>query len=87
MNYTLQSPIKTNDGSTVKSVEIKTVKVRHLKAAEAARKDGDDMMAGIALIAAVTELPVDVVEEMDARDFTALSEKLADFLPKPASGA
>ena len=84
MNITLKTPITIADGTVIKTVEVGTVKVKHLKAAEAARKDGDDMMAGIALIAAVTELPVEAIEEMDARDFTALSEGLADFLPKPA---
>jgi hypothetical protein len=87
MSYTLKSPIKTADGTVIKTVTMGNVKVKHLRAAEGARKDGDDMMAGIALVAAVTELPVEVIEEMDARDFTAISEGLADFLPKPASGA
>lgn len=84
MNYTLQTPIKLPDGSTVQNVQIGSVKVKHLKAAEVARQGGDDMSAGIALLAAVTDLPVSAVEEMDARDFAALSEALADFLPKPA---
>lgn len=85
MNYTLKTPIKLPDGSTVQNVEIGAVKVKHLKAAEAARSDGGDMAAGIALIASMTGLPVEAVEEMDARDFTAMSEGLADFLPQPAS--
>jgi hypothetical protein len=84
MKHKLQTPI-TYSGGVVDTVEIGTVKVKHLKAGELARKDGDDMMAGIALIAAVTNLPVEVIEEMDARDFTVLSEAMADFLPKPAS--
>lgn len=82
--YKLKTPLTKPDGDVVKEVKIGAVKVKHLKAAENARADGGDMMAGIAMIAAVTELPVEVVEEMDARDFTALSEQVADFLPRPA---
>jgi hypothetical protein len=85
MKHELKAPITGADGKIIKWVEVKPVKVKHLKAAELARANGGgDMMAGIALLAAVTELPVEVIEELDARDFTVLSENMADFLPKPA---
>jgi hypothetical protein len=83
--YKLKTPITTPDGDVVKEIKIGAVKVKHLKAAEQARADGGDMMASIAMIAAITELPVAAVEDMDARDFAALSEQVADFLPPPAS--
>ena len=86
MKHELKSPITAADGTIIRTVTMAAVKVKHLRAAEAARKEGDDIAAAIALLAAVTSLPVEVVEEMDARDFTALSEGLADFLPRPASG-
>jgi hypothetical protein len=84
MKHELQTPITGTDGKLIKSVVIGTVKVKHLKSAEVARRDGDEMMAGIALLAAVTELPVEVIEEMDARDFATISEAMGSFLPKPA---
>jgi hypothetical protein len=83
MKHSLKTPIKMADGSTIKDVEVSTVKVKHLRVAEAARNDGGEFAAGIALLAAVTGLSVEAVEEMDAMDFTALQEKLAGFLPQP----
>jgi len=85
MNINLKTPVTGPDGKLIKTVEIGAVKVKHLKTAEIARNGGGgDMAAGIALLAAVTGLDVETVEELDARDFTTLSEKMADFLPKPA---
>lgn len=84
-NYKLKTPITKPDGDVVKEVKIGAVKVKHLKAAENARADGGDMAASIAMLASILDLPVEAVEEMDARDFQALSEQVADFLPQPAS--
>jgi hypothetical protein len=84
MKYELKFPITGTDGKLIKTIEIGTVKVKHLKAAEGARQDGGDMAVGIALLAAVTQLPVETIEEMSASDFSEMSEKMTDFLPKPA---
>ena len=82
--HILKSPITLPDGKVLKEVTMGAVKVKHLRAAEAARKTGDDVDAAVVLLAAVIGLPVEVIDDMDARDFATLSEGMGDFLPKPA---
>ena len=76
---TLREPIKTADGSTVKAVTLRRAKVKDLKKVDAARAEGGEMQAGIVMVACITGLPVETIEEMDAADFTTVSEKIADF--------
>lgn len=44
------------------------------------------MIGGIALIASMNNLDLDVIREMDLEDFTALQEDLASFFPQVRSG-
>jgi len=80
---TLREPISTAEG-VISTVMLRRPKVKDLKKVDAARAEGGDMQAGIAMVAAITGLSVEVVDEMDAADFTTISEALADFF-QPAS--
>jgi hypothetical protein len=87
---TLQFPI-TVDGREVSEVTITRPKVKDLKAMDAAL-DGitDKLDQGIIMVSVLTGLSHDAVEELDADDFTELSEVVAGFFPQakaPGNGA
>jgi uncharacterized protein (DUF934 family) len=79
---TLQFPI-TVDGREVSEVTITRPKVKYLKAMDAAL-DGitDKLDQGIIMVSVLTGLSHDAVEELDADDFTELSEVVAGFFPQ-----
>jgi hypothetical protein len=66
---------------------IRRPKVRDLRAMERAREPGaTEMDLCIAMAAELCDLPLEVVDEMDAADFAAISEVITRFLPQaPAS--
>ena len=79
------------EGRTVTDVQVRRPKVKDLRAME---RDGPNPASqidqGVAMAALLTELPVEVIDEMDAVDFAAVSEVIAGFLPMgpaPATGA
>ena len=43
---------------------------------------GTELDQGIAMAAALCDLPLEAMDEMDAGDFAAISEVLASFLPR-----
>ena len=64
-------------------VTIRRPKVRDLRAMEKMREpDGTELDQGIAMAAALCDLPLEAIDEMDAADFAAVSEVLVGFLPK-----
>ncbi len=64
-------------------VTVRRPKVRDLRALEKVREPGTtELDQGIAMAAALCDLPVDAMDEMDAADFAAISEVLGGFLPK-----
>ncbi|MFA8387551.1 MAG: phage tail assembly protein [Pelagibaca sp.] len=67
----------------VSEVTITRPKVKDLKAMDAAL-DGikDKLDQGIVMAATLTGLPPEVIEELDAEDFTKLSEEVASFFPQ-----
>ncbi len=67
----------------VSEVTITRPKVKDLKAMEAAL-DGikDKLDQGIVMVSVLTGLPPEAVEELDADDFTRLSEEVAGFFPQ-----
>lgn len=79
--HTLKEPLSTESG-VLSIVRLRAVKVRDLKNAERARAAEGDFAANIALMASVTGLSIEQVEDMGAEDFADLQERLADFLPK-----
>jgi len=69
------------DGETVEAVSLRRPKVRDLRKMEAARSGGD-MEQSVVLMAALTDLPVSVIEEIDSDDFMKLSKMIEGFFPK-----
>jgi Phage tail assembly chaperone proteins, E, or 41 or 14 len=78
--HKLSNPVTLN-GQTVSEVTVSNIKVKHLKAVEKAREEGGDFNAAIAVVAGLTGLSAELVEEMDATDFATLSEMAESFLP------
>lgn len=80
-----------HDDKEITQVMLRRPKVKDLKRLNAAL-DGvtDQLDQGIVLAATLTGLPVEVIEELDADDFTTISEVIADFFPQakaPGNGA
>ena len=78
------------DGKTVTDVQVRRPKVKDLRAMERDNTAASTQIdQGVAMAALLTELPVEIIDEMDAVDFAALSEVIAGFLPQgpaPATG-
>ena len=78
----LVSPFKVED-RTIAEVTIRRPKVRDLRALEKVREPGStELDQGIAMAAALCDLPLAAMDEMDAGDFAAISEVMGGFLPK-----
>jgi hypothetical protein len=79
---TLSEPIQF-EGREIAEVHITKPKVKDLKRMNAAL-DGitDPLEQGIVMAASLTGLPVEVIEDLDADDFTTISEVIADFFPQ-----
>jgi hypothetical protein len=79
------------DGKTITEVQVRRPKVKDLRAMERENNGtATQIDQGVAMAALLTELPVEIVDEMDAVDFAAVSEVIAGFLPQgpaPATGA
>jgi len=70
------------DGKSVSEVQVRRPKVKDLRAMERDHGTaGSQIDQGVAMAALLTELPVMVIDEMDAVDFAAVSEVIAGFLP------
>jgi hypothetical protein len=75
-------PITVEDRE-VSEVTITRPKVRDLKAMDAALVGITDKLdQGIVMVSVLTGLPPEAVEELDADDFTRLSEEVAGFFPQ-----
>ena len=78
----LVRPIRVEE-RMITEVTIRRPKVRDLRAMEKMREpEGTELDQGIAMAAALCDLPLDAMDEMDAADFAAISEVLGSFLPK-----
>ena len=79
------------DGKSVTEIQVRRPKVKDLRAMERDNSvPATQVDQGVAMAALLTELPIDVIDEMDAVDFAAISEVIAGFLPQgpaPATGA
>ena len=76
-------PITVEDRE-VSEVTITRPKVKDLKAMDAALVGITDKLdQGIVMVSVLTGLPTEAVEELDADDFTRLSEEVAGFSPRP----
>jgi hypothetical protein len=75
-------PITVEDRE-VSEVTITRPKVKDLKAMDAALVGITDKLdQGIVMVSVLTGLPPVAVEELDAEDFTKLSEEVAGFFPQ-----
>ena len=78
----LHYPVTVEDRE-LSEVTITRPKVRDLKAMDAALVGITDKLdQGIVMAATLTGLPPEVIEELDAEDFTKLSEEVAGFFPQ-----
>ena len=86
----LSQPI-TWEGKTVTDVQVRRPKVKDLRAMERDNSaTATQIDQGVAMASLLTELPVEIIDEMDAVDFATVSEVIAGFLPQgpgPATGA
>jgi hypothetical protein len=78
----LVRPIRVGE-RMITEVAIRRPKVRDLRAMEKLREPGStELDQGIAMAAALCDLPMEAMDEMDAADFASISEVLGGFLPK-----
>lgn len=78
----LRRPVTIGE-QTISEVTVRRPKVKDLRAMERAREPGGtEMDQGVAMAAALCDLAVEVVDEMDAADFASVSEVITGFLPK-----
>jgi hypothetical protein len=73
----------TFEGRDIAEIRIAKPKVKDLKRMNAALEGITDRLdQGIVMAAALTGYPVEMIEELDTDDFTAISEVIADFFPQ-----
>ena len=78
----LARPIRIEE-RMITEVTIRRPKVRDLRAMEKMREpDGTELDQGIAMAAALCDLPLEAMDEMDAADFAVISEVLGGSLPQ-----
>lgn len=77
----LEYPVDLDGGATLSEITIRRPKAGDMAAIEAAGDDGK-MAQGMAMLSVLTGLTVEVLNELDLDDFTAASEKIADFFPQ-----
>lgn len=70
----------------VAELTVRRPKVKDLRVIEAASR-GSQLDQGVVMIAQLTGLPSEAVDELDAQDFTIVSEAIADFFPKAKASA
>lgn len=81
-NINLREPIVVS-GQKITEVTIRRPKVKDLRALDNLPPSSGDLTRGIEMAAILTGLPSAVIDEMDASDFTKISDAIASFLPKP----
>ncbi len=78
----LHYPVTVEDRE-ISEVTITRPKVKDLKAMDAALVGIKDKLdQGIVMVSVLTGLPPEAIEELDAEDFTKLSEEVAGFFPQ-----
>ena len=71
------------DGREITEIKIGKPKVKDLKRMNAALDGVEDKLdQGVLMIATLSGLPAEAIEELDADDFTKVSEVIAGFFPE-----
>ena len=93
MKIDLKYPV-TIDGKTYDSVTMRRAKAKDMRVVDefSEQLTGKDNGAGaisasIALIATLSDTPLNVVEELDNVDFVRIAEHLGSFFGEPDAGA
>lgn len=84
--HTLIEPIDGPGGERITRVLIRRPKGRDLREMEAIVEAKGPGAATFAMVAALTGLTADQVDDLDAEDFVALGEKVANFMPPGITG-
>lgn len=82
-NYSLKTPV-THNGVTYNELTFRRPKTGDMMILD--KFDGE-MSKMVALIAAISDVPIQVVKEADFADFTAISEVVAPLLGESQSRA
>jgi hypothetical protein len=77
--YVLRYPIEKADGSELTRVLVRRPRGADMRAAAAAERENDPVTASYAMIAGLTGLTIDDVDQMDAEDVTGLSRIVESF--------
>lgn len=74
------------EGKTISEITMRRAKTRDLRVVSGPDAPADRFDQGIAMIAVLSDLPVEAIDEMDAEDFVTVSELIAGFFPQAAAG-
>ena len=81
---TLQHPIPGNDGKPITDLTFRRLKAKDMRRMALAANNEE---RGLVMLSCATDLPMDVIDEIDIDDVTNATEALADFLAETPSGA
>lgn len=77
----LEFPVDLPDGTVLAEITIRRPRAKDAAVVEEASGQGETAQ-GLAMLACLTGLSVDVISELDLDDFTKASEVVADFFPQ-----
>lgn len=84
--HTLIEPIDGADGARITKVLIRRPKARDIREMERINDAEGPGPAAFRMVAALTGLTDDQVDDLDGEDFVELSEKVANFIPARKTG-
>jgi hypothetical protein len=85
MKIALKYPVP-HDGGTVKEIVLRRPRAKDLIRMTKATRSGTELDGIVAYVASQADLPDDVIEELDAEDFKAVSEAAERFLGDMEAG-
>lgn len=82
MTMDLKYPIKVEGHETVSKLTFRRLRAKDMRAL---RAFSDELDRGLMTLSLLTDLPIEVIDEMDADDMNRALEEMADFLPETDS--
>lgn len=80
----LQYPIEVDGREPITSLTFRRLKAKDMRRIAAADNHQE---RGIIMLSCATDLPMEIIDEMDVDDLTKATEAMADFLPtQPQDG-